>query len=194
MTKIIGLTGGIGSGKTTVANYFKELGFPVYIADEEAKKISETSAIKSTIQAVFGLEATTGSNLDRKKLAAIVFNNPEKLNQLNAIIHPAVQVHFNNWFSKHSNAPFVIKEAAILFESGNDKMCDSIITVTAPIDSRISRVMLRDATSKEDVLNRMNNQWTDKKRIEKSTYIIENTDSSKVKSQVDEIIKMIRIQ
>lgn len=193
MTKIIGLTGGIGSGKTTVANYFKELGFPVYIADQEARNISESFEIKNAIQAIFGKEIVEGNNLDRKKLATIVFNNPEKLKQLNAIIHPVVQEHFNNWILEHSEASFVIKEVAILFESGNYKNCDSIITVTAPLKSRIKRVMLRDSISKEEVLNRMNNQWTDEKRIEKSTFIIKNSDSSKVKSQVDKIIKKIRI-
>lgn len=194
MTKIIGLTGGIGSGKTTIANYFRELGIPVYIADEEARKITESPEILKSIKSVFGENVFENGKLNRQKLSQIVFEAPEKLKQLNAIIHPEVKKHFKNWVSQHYNSPFVIKEAAILFESGSYKDCDFVITIVAPLELRIQRVMKRDLVSREDVLKRINNQWTDIKRKENSHFVIENTDISKARIQVNEILKKIAIQ
>ena len=132
MTKIIGLTGGIGSGKTTIANYFRNANIPVYIADNEARKITQLPEIIDQIRIKFGEAIFDDSILNREKLSKIVFNDPEKLQLLNSIIHPAVRKHFQDWVLNHKNAPFVIYEAAILFESGSYKNCDSIITVTAP--------------------------------------------------------------
>ena len=194
MTKIIGLTGGIGSGKTTIANYFRELGIPVYIADDEGKKITESPEILKSIKTIFGEEVFDNQKLNRQKVAQIVFENPKKLKQLNAIIHPEVKKHFKNWVSQHSNTPFVIKEAAILFESGSYKDCDLVISVVAPLELRIKRVMERDLVSREEVLKRINNQLTDAKRIEKSSFVIENSDIYQAKLQVDKILKKIAIQ
>ena len=194
MTKIIGLTGGIGSGKTTIANYFKTLGIPVYIADDEARAITDTTEILNTIKTIFGKEVFQNDSLDRKKLAQIVFDNPDKLQKLNAIIHPAVQKHFKNWLEKHSNHPFVIKETAILFESGSYKHCDIIITVVVPLEIRIKRVMQRDKISKEAVLKRIQQQWSDEQKIEKSTFIIDNLSLESAKHQVNEILKKLIIQ
>ena len=193
MTKIIGLTGGIGSGKTTIANYFKELGIPVYIADDEARKISEFPEVVQAIKAVFGNEVFNNEKLDRVKVAEIVFNNQTKLKQLNEIIHPAVKKHFENWVLQHSNFPIVVKEAAILFESGSYKDCDIVISVIAPLETRIQRVIQRDGVTRDDVLKRIKNQWTDEERISKSQYVIENVNVVEAKKEVENILKKIGI-
>jgi dephospho-CoA kinase len=172
--KIIGLTGGIGSGKSTIARFFAQMGVPVYIADEEAKKILFLPETVVQVQKAFGDSVFTDGLPDRAKVAALVFNNPDKLAQLNAIIHPAVAVHFTDWVSRQ-DAPFVIKEAAILFESGSYKDCDAIIMVTAPAEVRIARVMARDGISRDKVLARIANQWSDEKKIALSNYIIDNS-------------------
>jgi dephospho-CoA kinase len=192
MTKIIGLTGGIGSGKTTVANYIKSQGIPVYIADEKAKKILETKAVVDLVKAAFGKDIISNDKIDRQKLAKLVFNHPEKLQKLNDIVHPLVKQNFNNWVKKHTNHPFVIKEAAILFESGSYKYCDSIITVTAPLEIRLQRVIDRDKTDKESVLARMKNQWSEEEKIAKSDYIIHNISMEDTKNQVDKILKLLK--
>ena len=194
MTKIIGLTGGIGSGKTTIANYFKSFGVPVYIADDEARKIMQSVEIISAIKNVFGDTVFENEKLNREELAKIVFNNPEKLEKLNNIVHPAVKKHFEQWLLQHTAAPYVIYEAAILFESGSYKNCDLIITVTAPIESRIQRVVERDKTTRELVLKRINAQWTDEQRISKSDFIIENTSMETTKLEVVKILKILKIK
>ncbi|MDI5897736.1 dephospho-CoA kinase [Flavobacterium yafengii] len=194
MTKIIGLTGGIGSGKTTIANYFKSFGIPVYIADDEARKIMQSSEITEAIKNVFGDIIFENEKLNREKLAKIVFNNPEKLEKLNKIVHPAVKKHFEQWLLQHTAAPYVIYEAAILFESGSYKNCDLIITVTAPVESRIQRVVERDKTTRELVLKRINAQWTDEQRISKSDFIIENTSIETTKLEVVKILKILKIR
>lgn len=194
MTKIIGLTGGIGSGKTTVANYFDKLGIPVYIADKEGKKITESPKILQSIKEKFGDDIFEGNTLNRHKLSQIVFNDSEKLQQLNGIIHPEVEKHFKNWVSDHSNFPFLVKETAILFESGSYKNCDIVITVIAPLEERIIRVMKRDAVTREEVLKRIKNQWSDEERIKNSDYIIDNSDRKTIELQVKEILKKITIQ
>ena len=185
--KIIGLTGGIGSGKSTMANYFESLGVPVYIADEEAKKILYLPDAVNEVREVFGEEVFTEQLPDRAKLAKVVFNNPDKLKQLNQIIHPKVRDHFTNWVTLHKSQNFVIKEAAILFESGSYKDCYKIILVTAPKGLRIKRVMERDKITKEQVLERMSNQWDEKKKEELSDYIIYNTDLEAAKNKAREI-------
>jgi len=194
MTKIIGLTGGIGSGKTTISKFFSEFGIPVYIADDEAKKISALPETVHSIRTTFGESIFDNGQLNREKLAKIVFNNPEKLKVLNAIIHPAVRAHFESWLKKHTNAALVVKEAAILFESGSYKDCDFVITVTAPLETRISRVLERDATTRENVINRIDSQWTDEQRISKSDYVIKNVNLNASKMQVEEILKKLTIQ
>ena len=118
MTKIIGLTGGIGSGKTTIGKYFQSLGIPVYTVDDEGRKISESEEVLSQIKSHFGQEIVTDGKLNRKKLSEIVFSDPKQLEILNGIIHPAVKKHFDEWVSQRQDYPFVIRESAILFESG----------------------------------------------------------------------------
>lgn len=191
MTKIIGLTGGIGSGKTTIANFFKAAAIPIYIADSEARNLMQSEEIKSKIKQVFGYSVFENDVLNRQKLAEIVFQTPEKLHSLNAIIHPAVAKHFANWLLNHQKSPFIIYEAAILFESGSFEKCDTIITVTAPLETRMERVLHRDKTSREHILQRMNVQWTDQQRISKSDFVIENINLESTKLQVDAILKIL---
>jgi dephospho-CoA kinase len=194
MSKIIGLTGGIGSGKTTLAMYMESLGIPVFIADDEAKKLMQSALVLAAIKTSFGDAVFKNRQLNRQELAAIVFSNPEKLNHLNSIIHPAVKKQFAIWLDQHRLAPFVIYESAILFESSSYQNCDAIITITAPIEDRIARVMTRDNSSREQVLNRINAQWTDEQRVAKSDFVIDNTHTQNAKSQLDEILKILKIQ
>ncbi len=192
-SKIVGLTGGIGSGKTAVANYLQSKGIPVYISDLEAKKVMEFPEIISQIATAFGIEIIgANTTLDREKLASIVFNEPEKLKQLNGIVHPAVKKHFDNWIIQHSKFPIIVKEAAILFESGSYKDCDTIITVSAPLETRIQRVLQRDKTTREKILQRINNQLSDEERIERSQFVVKNENFDETKKQVDEILNLLK--
>lgn len=189
---IIGLTGGIGSGKTTVANYLLSKGIPVYISDVEAKKVMAFPEIISQITAVLGAEVLGENNtLNRDKLASIVFNHPDKLKQLNAIVHPAVKKHFEQWVGNNKNFPYLVKEAAILFESGTYKDCDAVITVSAPLETRIARVIERDGTTREKVLQRINNQISDDERIAKSQYVISNENFEQTEIQIDAILDLL---
>lgn len=194
MTKVIGLTGGIGSGKTTIANYFKEMGVPLYIADDEAKKVMQSEDIVQQIKASFGNSLFENEILNRAKLAEIVFNNANKLAQLNAIVHPAVKRDFELWLKQNEKHDYVIYEAAILFESGRYKDCDVIITVTAPEEIRIERVVKRDNTTREQVLSRIKMQWNDEKRISLSNFIINNSNLKIAKEEVVKILKILNIK
>ncbi|MGY5850435.1 dephospho-CoA kinase [Salegentibacter sp. F14] len=188
---IVGLTGGIGSGKTTVANFFRELGIPVYIADEAGKRLLQTSEeIKKKVMALFGDQAYSGDQPNRKYIASQVFNDSEKLEALNSIIHPAVAEDFKAWRS-HQRAPYIIYEAAILFESGGNKRCDRTILVTAPRDERIKRLQERDNSKIEEIKARMANQWTDKKKLKLADYHIKNTDLELTKSQVTDLHEIL---
>ncbi|MGB5364178.1 MAG: dephospho-CoA kinase [Aureibaculum sp.] len=187
----VGLTGGIGSGKTTVANFFSELGIPIYYADLEARRLMKSSSlIKRKLIKEFGNDAYKDGELNTSFLASIVFKDKSKLAQINSIIHPEVAKDFLSWIKKQ-NAPYVIEESAILFENNLIDHFDYIITVTAPADVRINRIIKRDSTSKKEVLLRMNNQWDDKKKIELSDYIIHNIELSDTKKQVKEVHKTI---
>lgn len=192
MTKIIGLTGGIGSGKTMVAQYIQSQGIPVYIADEEAKKVMNTPEVVAAVAKTFGNDVIENGSVNRQKVAQLVFNSPEKLKQLNEIIHPRVKQDFDNWVEKHHNFPFVVKEAAILFESGSYQFCDKIITVTAPLTVRLQRVMERDSVTRDQVLARMQNQWDDEKKVALSDFVVQNICIEDTKSQVDNILKTLR--
>lgn len=191
MTKIIGLTGGIGSGKTTIAKHIEALGIPVYIADEKAKIILELPETLKAIKLAFGSEVFEDEKLNKAKLSDLVFNNPKKLMLLNQIVHPAVKLDFENWLNANKEHSIVVKEAAILFESGSYIDCDAIITVVAPLNVRIQRVIQRDKTDIDSVMTRINNQWTDEMRILKSDYIIENEDIDIACAQTENIIKSL---
>ena len=193
MTKIIGLTGGIGSGKSTVASYIASEGIPVYIADEEAKRIMEQPEVVLEVQQLFDEKIVLENNqLNRAKIAEIVFENPQKLQELNALIHPKVKQHFTNWLKQHEDFPFIVKEVAILFETGGDASCDKIILVTAPEEVRIQRVMQRDKNERINVKNRIKNQLSDKEKKAKSDFIIENIDINDTMKQVDKVLKILK--
>jgi dephospho-CoA kinase len=192
MTKIIGLTGGIGSGKTTLAKYFNSKGIPIYIADDEAKKLMNSKIAVALLCEKFGPAVVVNGTIDKVKLSKIVFNNPDKLKELNAIIHPLVQKDFKKWLKKHQNEPFVLKETAILFETGLDKKCDYTITVVAKQETRIQRILERDKTTREAILDRMNNQWNDERKIEKSDFVINNQDFNEATKQADHILKLLK--
>ena len=194
MTKIIGLTGGIGSGKTTIAKHIEQLGIPVYIADLEAKKIVETEVVISKIIDAFGENILENNKIDRTKLSKLVFENPEKLKTLNAIIHPEVAIHFKNWVNKHQNSSIVVKETAILFESGSYKNCDKIILVTAPKEVRIQRVMKRDNLSRQAIESRIANQWSEEKKEKLSDFIIVNENLSQALITAENIVSLLRNQ
>uniref|UniRef100_UPI0025D0CC03 dephospho-CoA kinase n=1 Tax=uncultured Flavobacterium sp. TaxID=165435 RepID=UPI0025D0CC03 len=142
----------------------------------------------------FGMDLLENDKINRAKLSAVVFNNPEKLAQLNAIIHPQVKIHFMDWVKKHENFPIVIKETAILFETGSYKDCDKIILVTAPKEVRIQRVMHRDNVTKEAVEARMANQWEDGKKIQLSDFIIQNIHQEEAMKAADKIISTLKNQ
>ena len=188
---VVGLTGGIGSGKTTVAKLFLDLDIPIYFADIEAKRLMHTSkVVKRKLIAEFGEKAYENGKLNRAYIAAIVFKDKEKLKAINSIVHPSVSNSFKRWIGKQ-NSQYVIQENAILFENGTAKKFDYIITVTAPIAIRIKRVMQRDGVTENQVLARMNNQFSDKVKIEKSDFIIENYSLLKTKNQVLKIHKKL---
>ncbi|WP_339723864.1 dephospho-CoA kinase [Maribacter stanieri] len=174
--KIIGLTGGIGSGKSTVANMFKELGVPVYNSDERAKYLMNTSLeIKSQLIKLLGEEAYKADKLNRSFIAEKVFSNINLLAELNSIVHPIVRNDFIDW-TKKQDYSYVIQETALLFENKAQDLYDSVILVTAPKETRITRVVDRDKSSREQVIARMNNQLDDKTKLNLSNYVIENID------------------
>lgn len=193
---VVGLTGGIGSGKTTIARMFQDLGIPVYISDIEAQKIIETDpVVKRRIIEEFGELAYIDGKYNRRYIADIVFNDKHKLQNLNNIVHPALALHFQRWKDMQKSL-YIIKEAAILFESGAYKQCDYIITVTAPEQERICRVVERDQVTEKLVRERMRNQWTDEERIKLSDEVVDNINIQvsllKVKEIHSKLIKKLR--
>ena len=189
--KLIGITGGIGSGKSTIAKVFMSIGYPVYNSDTRAKElINSNEKLINSIKLSFGDDLYNSQGLDRKKMASIVFNNPEKLELLNFIIHPTVGKDFEKWIDLQ-NTSFILKEAAILFETGIYKSLHKTILVSAPQETRIERVIKRDNTNQEEVLSRMNNQWSEEKKTELADYVIDNSGNKLVIPQVLEIIKQI---
>ena len=185
---VIGLTGGIGSGKTTVAKIFQSFGVPVYNSDVEAKKILFSSiAVHHELELAFGKSVFTEGLPDKVKLAQIVFSDKEKLKQLNAIIHPKVAADFETW-KLNQNSYLVVKEAAILIESGAYKSVDKIVVVSAPIDVRVERVMKRDSSQKEDVLKRIQNQLSEEERLSFADFEIKNNNVNSLILQVKKLL------
>ena len=192
MAKMIGLTGGIGSGKSVVAKVFATLGIPVFNADEEAKRIMQTSAeIKAKLIEQFGTSIYNESGLQKEKLASIVFNDPFQLQLLNAIVHPVTIQAAKDWAAKQTS-PYVIKEAALIFESGAADGLLKVIGVTAPLSLRTHRVMQRDGITKDQVDARMRNQISDTIKMRLCDYVIENNNQQMVIPQVLAIDKAIR--
>jgi len=181
----IGLTGNIGSGKTWVCKVFEALSIPVFYADLEARKILNTATIIEEIIDVYGSSVKLShKEIDRKALANIVFNDALQLKKLNRIIHPKLTDTFLRWADAKDNFPYVIQEAAILFENGFDSIMDKNITVTAPQQLRLQRVMERDLATKEEVLARMAHQWSDEKKAKAADFIINNDGKQMILPQV----------
>lgn len=194
MTKIIGVTGGIGSGKTTIVNYIHTKGYPVYIADDAGKKVMQQPKVIQQVNALFeGKVLLDDGSLDRSKIASLVFNDEQLLSALNQIVHPAVASDFEEFKKQNSQQPLVFKEAAILFESGSYKDCDATILITAPLNVRIDRVVKRDGISKEAVLQRMKNQLTDEEKQKLATFTVENMELNHAFKSIDEIIDKLLI-
>lgn len=192
MAVMIGLTGGIGSGKSVVAKVFATLGIPVFNADDEAKRIMQSSTeIKTKLIEQFGTDIYNAHGLDKEKLASIVFNNSFQLQLLNAIVHPVTIQAAKDWAAKQTS-PYVIKEAALIFESGAADGLFKVIGVTAPLSIRIHRVMQRDGITKDQVDARMRNQISDTIKMRLCDYVIENNNQQMVIPQVLEIDKAIR--
>lgn len=192
MATMIGLTGGIGSGKSVVAKVFATLGIPVFNADDEAKRIMQTSPeIKTKLIEQFGTDIFNEHGLDKEKLANIVFNDPFQLQLLNAIVHPVTIQAAKDWAAKQTT-PYLIKEAALIFESGTADGLFKVIGVTAPLSLRTHRVMQRDGITKDQVDARMRNQISDTIKMRLCDYVIENNNQQMVIPQVLEIDKAIR--
>jgi len=183
--KRIGLTGNIGTGKSTIARIFVILGVPVYHADLQARIMLESPKVIDQIGVLFGQHVLNSElQVDRKVLAAIVFSNKDKLAALNNIIHPAVEEDFANWCKLHIDRKYILHEAAILFESGFDRLFDENILVTAPVELCIDRVMKRDSITREMVMDRIQNQWPQEKKLELAQYNIINDEVMMVIPQV----------
>lgn len=188
----VGITGGIGSGKSTVCAVFETLGIPVYYADTETKQLyTKNSGLKDAVINAFGPDVYLNGNLDRAKMASIVFSNKEKLNQLNQIVHPFVIQDFEDWCKLHTNKQYVIKEAAIMFESGSYKQLDVIVGVIAPEEVRIERTMKRDGLSREEVVQRINKQMPADEMAKRCHYIIENNGHESLIVQVLDLHKKL---
>lgn len=188
---VVGLTGGIGSGKSTVAKMFTALGVPVYNSDLEAKRLMQSSGkVRTAILDLLGEGAYEGKKLNTAFIANKVFGDRELLGRLNGIVHPAVRDHFLDW-AKKQKAPYVIQEAAIIFENGNQNNYDRIILVKAPEELRIQRVIERDGSTREEVLLRMRNQWGDAQKEALSHYVLQNEHLGETERQVVQIHHLI---
>lgn len=184
----IGLTGGIGSGKTTVAGIFEVLGIPVYYADTAAKRLmNENEVLRKELQNEFGKKIYPNGKLDTKLLADIVFNDEQRLQLLNSLVHPATIEDAENWISKQTTSPYIIKEAALLFESGSNKNLHFVIGVSAPLELRIKRAMVRDKITRSEVMARINKQMSEEKKLSLCDFVIINNEEQMLIPQVLEL-------
>lgn len=187
MARRLGVTGGIGSGKTTVCRIFRVLGVPVFVADDAAKQLMNSDPdIRKKINEIAGQDLYSGGNLNRMELARLIFNKPEMLKNVNKVVHPVVLRTFDEWAEK-AEEPYVIMEAAVLFESRGEAHVDRVVSISAPVEERIERVMGRSELSREQVLERINNQLEDDEREEQSYYVINNADNEMI---IPEILKI----
>lgn len=189
MTKRIGITGGIGSGKTTACRIFAMLGIPVYYADDRAKWLMENDpSLMEALRATFGAEIySTEGKLQRAYLADIVFNDQTQLAKLNSLVHPAVREDGIRWDKEHQNVPYTLREAALLYESGIYKLLDKIIVVTAPEALRIERVHQRDGLSPAQIKARMDKQWPEAEKVERADFVITNDGKQSLIRQIYQI-------
>ena len=185
----IGITGGMGAGKSTICKIFGQLGVSIYDADSRAKFIiSNNQELKKAITENFGWDAYTRKDeLNREYLAKVVFNNEEKLELLNNLVHPAVKNDYEQWAQDHRDEPYSLKEAALLFESMSYKTLHKVIVIASPIETRIERIMKRDHVKREDILKRIQNQSTDRERMNKADWVIYNDG---VRSLIEQILEV----
>ncbi len=190
---IIALTGGIGSGKTTIAKLFETMGCLIYYSDEKAKELYYDTEIKKRVIQLLGSDAYSASgSLNSTFIAGIIFKDKTKLESLNAIIHPALEKDFEIFVKQQSPDRIIIKESALIFETASYKKFKTIVLVTAPIEQKIKRVMQRNLITKENIEKRMATQWPDEQKIELSTYVISNSETDAVIPQVVSILKKIK--
>ena len=184
----VGVTGGIGAGKSLICSILERMGYPVFYSDIEAKKIIISNPqVRIDLIELFGIQIFKDHQLDRKLLANLLFSDSTLIEKMNAIVHPKVREEFENWaLSKDSQ--LVFNEAAILFETGSYKNFDATILVTAPLEIRLNRVMNRDNSIRADVQKRIDNQWSDEQKLILSTYRIQNDDIQSVLDQLDEVL------
>jgi dephospho-CoA kinase len=190
---VLGITGGMGSGKTTVCNVLELMGIPVFYADAQARQIVDNDEdVRNSIKNIFGTDVYINQKLNRKVVADKVFKNKQLLNSLNAIVHPAVANRFLQWSVKYNNLPIVAKEAAILFESGAYKSVHKSILVLAPVELRISRVMKRDGLTRQQVSERLNNQWTDEQKMALADFLVHCDEKQLAIPQIINILQQIK--
>lgn len=192
---IIGVTGGIGSGKSYICRIISSLGFPVYNCDAEAKKLMNTNKhiINSLKQLIGENSYDSEGNLNKPIIAQFLFANEENAHKINSVVHPVVKEDFRSWASAQ-NADLIFMESAILFESGFNDVVDNVITITAPPETRIERTIRRDNTNREQVIARMNQQMQDEERVRLSDYIISNNTNDNVEQQIKTIIETLSKQ
>lgn len=188
----IGVTGGIGAGKSMVCSVLEQMGYPVFYSDIEAKKIvSSNTEVKHQLIELFGRKIFTHDQLNRVYLAKLLFSDTTLVEKMNAIVHPKVRETFQEW-TLNQNSTIVFNEAAILFETGAFKNFDATLLVTAPLDIRLKRVSSRDNVSEEEIMKRINNQWSDEQKKNLATFILVNDDSQSVLNQLDIILLEIK--
>lgn len=193
MTLRVGVTGGIGSGKSTVCSIIGAMGYPIYSSDVEAKKLMESDvAVVGSIAELFGEHIYINGKLDKQKVAMLVFNDRGLLARLNAIVHPVVVKHFDTWVYNHSSFPIVFQESAILFESGAFRQVNVSILVAAPVDVRVKRVVDRDKVTEGDVRSRVSNQLPEEELLAMADYVIKNDGFNLLLPQVVDIIDRLK--
>lgn len=188
----LGVTGGIGSGKSVVCEVLRLHNIPVYDADVEAKNLNDTSSvIREKLIEAFGSELYPNNKLDRQKFARLIFNNEDNLRRANSIIHPELAKHFLEWTKQHRHCPIVAMDAAVLLEAGFQQVLDKIIVVLAPLDTRIERALKRGNLSKEQITARANNQMSDEEKVKHADFIIHNDGKQSLLAQISKILQII---
>lgn len=191
---IVGLTGGIGSGKSMAAKVFALMGCALFNSDEEAKKVYYQKEVREQVISLLGDEAyERNGQINKTHISSKIFNDTALLESLNNIIHPAVISRFQEFCDQHKNK-IIIKESALLFEAKIDKYCDTVVTVIAPLEIRIKRVMERDGISKQDVEKKLASQWTDQERAKRSDHLIYNDEKHSIIQQVNNLFLLLKIQ
>ena len=190
---IIGLTGGIGSGKSTISRLLSVMGIPVYIADTESKRLTETSpVIREKLTEKFGIDLYAEGKLNKALLASLIFGNDDNRRYVNSVIHPEVKNDFDRWKAQQSQSPVLVIETAILFESGFSNSVDVSVTVTAPEELRIRRVELRDGWSRESIVSRIQSQLPEEEKISLSDYVIYNDDKQALIPRIEKLLGEIK--